>query len=226
MRVRSLLLSVPFIAGLALAQSTPAPAGQQTNPGQQPPAGQTPPTMPATPDQTSRPGRTGSASDTMGTSQQGNMQSGQSTSQSGSEAMKTKNYSGSLVDASCAGASASAGSSSDSTKSTSSSGSASANAGSTSGSAAANAGQTSSADRTGTAGRSAGTGNCAISASTTQFALKTKDGQIVRFDDVGNSRAQEAMKTHKNWSNNSGKDVHVTVSGVQDGDKMTVVSIK
>jgi len=56
--------------------------------------------------------------------------------------------------------------------------------------------------------------------------LKTKDGQIVRFDDVGNSRVQEAMKTHKNWSSNSGKDVHVTVSGVQDGDHMTVVSIK
>jgi len=73
---------------------------------------------------------------------------------------------------------------------------------------------------------SAGSGNCAISASTSQFALKMKDGQIVRFDDVGNTRVQEAMKTHKNWTSNSGKDVHVTVSGVQDGDKITVMSIR
>ncbi|MCU1234223.1 MAG: hypothetical protein JWP63_2190 [Candidatus Solibacter sp.] len=118
--------------------------------------------------------------------------------------MKTQTYSGTLMDASCAN-SASGGTTSTSATSSTSSGAAS----------------TSSADR------SAGSGSCAVSASTTQFALKMKDGNTVRFDDVGNARAQEAMKAHKRWSESASanKPVRVKASGVLNGDKLTVVSI-
>ena len=114
--------------------------------------------------------------------------------------VKTQTYAGTLIDASCAGP-----------------GSATAT---TSTSSAA----TSSADR------SAGSGSnpsCAVAATTSQFALKTKDGNTVRFDDVGNVRVQEAMKTHKKWSDSASasKAIHVKANGVLNGDKLTVVSI-
>ena len=74
---------------------------------------------------------------------------------------------------------------------------------------------------------SAAAGGCAVAASTTQFALKTKEGTIVRFDDVGNARAQEGMKTHKKWSDSASasKAIHVKANGVLNGDKLTVLSI-
>ena len=113
--------------------------------------------------------------------------------------VKTQTYSGTLIDASCAGPG-----SASTTTSTSSA--------------------TSSADR------SAGSGSnpsCAVAASTTQFALKTKDGNTVRFDDVGNARVQEAMKTHKKWSESASasKAIHVKANGVLNGDKLTVLSV-
>jgi len=54
-----------------------------------------------------------------------------------------------------------------------------------------------------------------------------KDGQTVRFDDVGNARVQEAIKAHKKWSDSStaNKPVRVKVTGVMSGDKLTVMSI-
>ena len=49
----------------------------------------------------------------------------------------------------------------------------------------------------------------------------------MRFDDVGNARVQEAMKTHKNWSESASasKAIHVKANGVLNGDKLTVLSI-
>ncbi len=125
--------------------------------------------------------------------------------------VKTQTYSGTLIDASCAGSGPAA-----ATTSTSSKGS----AGSSPDSAAA----TSSADRSAGSGSSP---SCAVAAGTTQFALKTKDGNTVRFDDVGNARVQEAMKTHKKWteSASASKAIHVKASGVLNGDKLTVLSI-
>jgi hypothetical protein len=80
----------------------------------------------------------------------------------------------------------------------------------------------------GSAAKTAG-GNpgCGVAASTTQFALKTKDGNTVRFDDVGNARMQEAMKAHKKWSDyaSASKEIHVKANGVLNGDKLTVLSI-
>jgi hypothetical protein len=54
--------------------------------------------------------------------------------------------------------------------------------------------------------------SCSISTHTSQFALKLDDGQTVRFDSVGNVRAQEAIKDNKKmdrscrfWEINSNK---------------------
>ena len=68
---------------------------------------------------------------------------------------------------------------------------------------------------------------CSVSASTTQFGLILKDGKIVKFDDVGNLRAQEAFKTHKKWSDaaSANKPLHVKAGGILNGDQITVLSI-
>ncbi|MEO8596032.1 MAG: hypothetical protein ABI759_22110 [Candidatus Solibacter sp.] len=219
MRVRSYLLSIPFLAGLALAQSAPVspqtPAHQQQPADQQPadqrqPANPTVPSTPGTQDQkSSDPMKTGDQS-----RQSRDTMIGQG-AKSKMEELKTKSYSGSLWDAACGGSGAASAASS-------------ASAGKPSSVETPAAGASNnSADRTGMAGNS-GSQSCAISGTTSQFALKMNDGQVVRFDDVGNSRVQEAMKTHKKWSDTAtaGKDVRVTVNGVVDGDKMTVMSIR
>jgi hypothetical protein len=85
---------------------------------------------------------------------------------------------------------------------------------------------------TGQANRSASSSyasssQCAVTSSTTQFALRMQDGRVVAFDQVGNMRTQEALKNKKNWSSamQSGKDIKVTANGVLSGDKLTVMSI-
>jgi hypothetical protein len=69
--------------------------------------------------------------------------------------------------------------------------------------------------------------SCSVSASTTQFALTMKDGKVVKFDDIGNMRAQEAFKARKKWSDaaSSGKPIRISAGGILSGDKMTVTSI-
>src|SRR5207253_1967168 len=108
------------------------------------------------------------------------------TSSSRPEEMKTQNYSGTLMDASCAVS------------------------GSTSATPSAPA---ASADRS---AASADNASCPVSASTTKFALKLKDGQTVKLDDVGNMRAQDAFKAHKKWSDSAAasKPIRVKASGV------------
>jgi len=71
-------------------------------------------------------------------------------------------------------------------------------------------------------------GGCSLSSTTSQFALQMKDGKVVRLDDVGNARVQEAMKAHKKWgeSATANKPVRVKISGVMTGDKLTVMSIQ
>ncbi len=68
---------------------------------------------------------------------------------------------------------------------------------------------------------------CPVSATTAQFALILKDGTKIKFDDVGNMRAQEAFKTHKKWTDaaSASKPVRVKAGGIVNGDKMTVTSI-
>jgi hypothetical protein len=112
--------------------------------------------------------------------------------------LKTQTYKGTLVDASCAGGGATA--------------------------AAPASQQTAAADRSAAADSSHG---CTLSSSTKEFALRTKDGQTLRFDSVGNDRAEEALRNKKKWSESvsAGKPIQVKVQGAVTGDKLTVLSI-
>ena len=122
--------------------------------------------------------------------------------QSPATEMKTRNYSGILADASCV-----------------TGGSANASAAATAKTAASDA------DRAAATGQAQA---CAVSASTTQFAIKFKEGQIVKLDDVGNLRAQETLKSKKKWSEAaaSGKPINVSANGVLTGDQLITMSIK
>jgi len=66
---------------------------------------------------------------------------------------------------------------------------------------------------------------CSVSSSTTAFALKTKDGQVLKFDGVGNNRAAEELKTEWAQSLNAGKPIHAKVSGMINGETVTVTSV-
>jgi hypothetical protein len=68
---------------------------------------------------------------------------------------------------------------------------------------------------------------CAVSSSTTAFALQEQGGHILRFDSVGNMRAAEALKNRSGWSKdlNGGKPIHAKVAGTMSGDTITVASL-
>jgi len=68
--------------------------------------------------------------------------------------------------------------------------------------------------------------SCPATASTTNFGLVTKDGQVMRFDDVGNTRAQQELKNHPKWTANNNKPANVKVRGVATGDTVQVLEIK
>lgn len=118
--------------------------------------------------------------------------------------MKTSSFKGVLVDLSC-GASATT-------------------AASTASAAAANA-----APPESTANRSASDSgsSCPITANSSQIGMKLDDGRTVRFDLVGQQRAQDALKSDKHWSKDlaAGKPIHAKVSGAMSGDKLIVSSI-
>jgi hypothetical protein len=73
----------------------------------------------------------------------------------------------------------------------------------------------------------AGNQDCKVSASTKEFALRTDSAETLRFDSVGNVRAEEAIKNKKRWSNDAaaGKPIRATVTASANGDKLTVMSI-
>lgn len=185
MRVPIYTVAVPFLVAAAFAQDTPPAQPQQ--PKQ--------PTETAAPATQAKPPETGAPSTTAKPTDAAMPQ------------MKTQTYSGTLVDASCAGSSA-----------------ATPPPAVSSSQPAAAAAAASSADRT------AGSGNtqsCTLSASTTQFALQMKDGSVVRFDDVGNARVQEAMKSKKKWteSASASKPFRIKANGVLNGNKLTVLDV-
>jgi hypothetical protein len=68
---------------------------------------------------------------------------------------------------------------------------------------------------------------CPVSANSSELGMKLDDGKTVRFDMVGNQRAQDALKSDKRWSKyiSANKPIHATVSGVLNGDKLIVASI-
>ena len=113
--------------------------------------------------------------------------------------MRTTTFKGSLIDMSCASKPA----------------------------AGAPAASAPTAEDSNSANRSGGDASCGASASSTELGMKLTDGRTVRFDLVGNQRAQEALKSDKGWNKNlaSGKPIRATVSGVLNGDKLIVSSI-
>jgi hypothetical protein len=176
-RVPTYTIVVPLLTALAFAQETPPPQTQR-------------PTGTATP---STAVQDKSADKTKDKAMDKDRDKTAGSSDRLAE-MKTQIYSGTLMDASCAGSGP--------------------------------APSTASADRA-AAPAPGDTPGCTVSASTTQFAIKLKDGQVMKFDSVGNMRAQEAFKLKKKWADNAtaNKPIRVKVSGVLNGEKLTVVSI-
>ena len=90
---------------------------------------------------------------------------------------------------------------------------------------------TQSRERKNEASRSTGGANpgqtCSVSSNTSQFALKLEDGRTLRFDSVGNVRAQDAIKNKKKWNEaaGAGKPIRAKVMGFMTGDKLLVTSI-
>jgi len=69
--------------------------------------------------------------------------------------------------------------------------------------------------------------SCTVSANSSELGMKMEDGKTVRFDLVGNQRAQDALKGDKRWSKDMGanKPIRIKVDGVLNGDKLVVMSI-
>jgi hypothetical protein len=68
---------------------------------------------------------------------------------------------------------------------------------------------------------------CAVSNSTSVFALQTEAGQVMRFDSIGNSRAAETLKSKEKWTKElaASKPTRAKVSGILAGDTITVTSL-
>ena len=124
---------------------------------------------------------------------------------------RMRTYKGTLVDAACAGVKS---------PGTESTADRSAKPGSTSGG--------SPASKSGDANRSTDSGSsCTVSTSTTAFALKTRDGNVLAFDDVGNERAKEELTAKKKWADAAaaGKPIMATVNSPESSSVLTVLSL-
>jgi hypothetical protein len=88
---------------------------------------------------------------------------------------------------------------------------------------------TASSDQPNSANRSSNDSGatCPVTTNSREFGLKMDDGKTVRFDLVGNQRAQDAMKNEKSWSKDleANKPIRVKVSGVLNGDRLIVTSV-
>ena len=69
---------------------------------------------------------------------------------------------------------------------------------------------------------------CAVTSSTSAFALQAVGGQVMKFDSVGNIRAAEMLKSKANWTKDlsAGKPIHAKVSGTLSGETVTVASLE
>ena len=61
-----------------------------------------------------------------------------------------------------------------------------------------------------------------------QLCLMTSDGKFLRFDDPGNTKVVEMMKTNRDWSKsiNDHQPVRVRVVGTPNGDVVVVQEIR
>jgi hypothetical protein len=217
MKVRATLLAIPLIVGVAFAQSTSGSAGQPQGSSGQTQSGAQSGQQKQGDSQANRTGQSGTkAESTTGTPAAG--MSGQPAE------MKTMKYKGTLVDLACGSATASAGAGQSDTKAAGQSGAAAPAAGSTA--TAAGSSTAGGSMAAGSANRSSGS-ECPATASSQTLGLKMDDGKVVRFDLVGNQRAQDALKTNKGWNKNltANKPIKVKISGVLQGDKLIVSSI-
>jgi hypothetical protein len=69
---------------------------------------------------------------------------------------------------------------------------------------------------------------CAVTSSSSAFALQAVGGQVLKFDSVGNIRAAEMLKSKANWTKDlsAGKPIHAKVSGTLSGETITVASLQ
>jgi hypothetical protein len=72
------------------------------------------------------------------------------------------------------------------------------------------------------------TTECPVTSSTTSFGMVTPDGKYVRFDDAGNTRIVEMVKSNKDWSDYvvHHKPVKVRVVGTEDGGVVVIKTIR
>jgi hypothetical protein len=134
-----------------------------------------------------------------------------------------QHWSGTLVDAHCAGEGGSAAGSSAAAQSGDRSDAGNQNA-STSDPADTNAGGHGKGHRS--RAKASDTQKCPVTSSTGAFGLMTKDGQTLRFDDVGNARAAQEIKNKQKWSKqlSDGKPIHVKVDGSMDSNNTITVT--
>jgi hypothetical protein len=71
------------------------------------------------------------------------------------------------------------------------------------------------------------TTECPVTSSTTSFGMVTADGKFVRFDDAGNTRIEEMVKSNKDWNDYivNHKPVKVRVIGTANGDVVVIKQI-
>ena len=69
---------------------------------------------------------------------------------------------------------------------------------------------------------------CAVTSSTSAFALQAPGGQVMKFDSIGNIRAAEMLKSKANWAKDlsAGKPIHAKVAGTLSGETITVASLQ
>ena len=72
------------------------------------------------------------------------------------------------------------------------------------------------------------TTECPVTTTTKTFGLLTPDGKVVRFDDAGNTRVIQMMKSDKDFSSemNDHRPVKVRVVAMPNGDVMVIKEIK
>ena len=69
---------------------------------------------------------------------------------------------------------------------------------------------------------------CPATTTTTSFGLLTPQGKFVRFDDAGNTRVVEMVKSKKDWRDyiEGRKPVNVRVVGTANGDVIVIKEIQ
>jgi hypothetical protein len=72
------------------------------------------------------------------------------------------------------------------------------------------------------------TTECPVTPASTSFGMVTSDGKFVRFDDQGNTRIVEMVRSNKDWDRmmKGNKPVKVRVVGTANGDVVVIKEIK